>query len=73
MYYVIQVETGKENKTIKEMNERLSSAFSVEAFTPLYEANKKMHGEYIRVTKPYFPGYVFVETDNPQELFKCLY
>lgn len=72
MYFVIQVQTGKENKTIKEMEERISDYFRYEVFTPKYTMLKKYKGEWKEIIKPYFPGYIFVETEDPKELFKQL-
>ena len=73
MYYVIQVQTGKENKTISEMNERISETFTYEAFTPKYRFMRKFKESWREIEKAYFPGYVFVETDDPKELFKQLF
>lgn len=72
MYFVIQVETGKENKVIQEMNERISDAFPYEAFTPKRELSKKIKDKIVKVLRPYFPGYIFVETEDGKELYRQL-
>lgn len=75
MYYVIQTQTGKEQKTIEEINDRVNTSFAYEAFMPLFVQLKKIKGEWKEVVKPYFPGYIFVEVDKEayvKEIFKQL-
>ena len=64
MYYVIQVQTSKEQKMIEEIKKHLSSEILEDAFSPLYVQRKKIKGEWIDVEKPAFPGYIFIERDN---------
>ena len=73
MYYVIQVQTSKEDKMIEEIKKHLSNYILTDVFTPLYVQRKKIKGEWVDVEKPAFPGYIFIETDNIKEVFHQLY
>ena len=69
MYYVIQVQTSKEDRMIEEIKRHLSDDVLIDVFTPLYVQRKKIKGEWVDVEKPAFPGYIFIETDNIKEVF----
>lgn len=73
MYYVIQVQTSKENKTIEEIKRHLSSNVLIDVFTPTYMQRKNIKGEWKDFGKIAFPGYIFIETNNIQEVFHQLY
>lgn len=73
MYYVIQVRTGKEEKTIGAIKKQLGEKQGFDVFTPSRKVLRKFHGEFKEVEERCFPGYVFVETQDPFELFKDLY
>ena len=78
MYYVIQVKTGKEQKTIdsikKQLRENLrDKADSIDVFSPYKETLKKYKDGFKTVVERCFPGYIFVETDDAKELFVQLY
>ena len=78
MYYAVQVKTGKEEKTIqaikKQLKENLKDkADLIDVFSPYKETLKKYKGEFKTVIERCFPGYIFVETDDPKELFIQLY
>ena len=68
MYYVIQVKTGKESKTIEAIKKQLGDKVGFDVFTPSRKVRRKVNGEFKD-----FPGYVFVETDKPKDLFFDLY
>lgn len=74
MYYVVQVKTGKEEKTIEAIKKQLGNdldAFDV--FAPYRKSLRKYKGEFREVIERCFPGYVFVETDVPKDLFFHLF
>jgi transcription antitermination factor NusG len=78
MYYVVQVKTGKEEKTIESIKKQLkenlkSKADSIDVFSPFKETRKKYKDGFKTVIERCFPGYIFVETDDPKELFTQLY
>lgn len=72
MYYVIHVETGKEDKMIDEIKRYKDHEASFEVFTPLMKHMRKYKGEWKEITTKCFPGYIFVQTDNIKQLFKEL-
>ena len=73
MYYVIQVKTGKEQKAIEDIMKNKPDDESFEVFAPYRKAIKKFHGVEKEVVERCFPGYIFVNTDDAQALFKQLY
>ena len=73
MYYVIQVQTSKEEKTIQEIKRHFTNDVLIDVFTPLYTQRKKIKGVWTDVVKPAFPGYIFIETENIKEVFYQLY
>lgn len=73
MYYVIQVKTAQEEKTIEEIKKHISSDVLDDVFTPYFTQRKNIKGNWIDFDKPAFPGYVFIETENIKEVFHQLY
>ena len=73
MYYVVQVRTGKEAKAIEDIRANSSNPAGIDVFTPFRREVRKYKGEYKTVVVPCFPGYVFVETDDPKKLFYDLH
>lgn len=73
MYYVVQVQTSKENKMIEEIKRHLSSDVLIDVFSPIYVQRKKIKDQWIDVEKPAFPGYIFLETNDVKEAFRQLY
>ena len=63
MWYVVWTSTGSERKsqeTLKDLVNRV--------FIPRKIVNIKVKGEWTSVEKPLFPGYLFVDTENVEEL-----
>lgn len=74
MYYVVQVKTGKEEKTIEAIKKQLGSNLdSFDVFAPYKKSLRKYKGVNKEVIERCFPGYVFVETDCPKDLFFNLF
>lgn len=73
MYYVIQVKSGKEDKTIKEIKDRLDKDLAFDVFVPKAMRRRKYQGEWHDELKPCFPGYIFIDTSNIKNVFKALY
>lgn len=67
MWYVIQVYTGQEEKIVCQCREKVTEE-GEEAFIPLVERMRKIHGEWMPVKARLFPGYVFIKTDKPHDL-----
>ena len=72
MYYVIHVETGKEDKVIEEIKRYKDHEDTFEVFTPLMKRLRKYKGEWKDITVKCFPGYIFVQTNDIKQLFKDL-
>ncbi len=66
--YVIQVRTGSENKTINEINSKISGEICKSCYTPLRDERCKVEGKWITKKKILFPGYIFVDSDDIKEL-----
>lgn len=73
MYYVIYTQTGKEEKVIDAIKNKLHSKDDFEVFSPYRKSLRKYKDELKEVVERCFPGYIFVETDKPKELFFDLY
>lgn len=71
MWYAIQVMTGEEMEAILLCFKVLSAPNDVfsDFFTPLYDRRIKRRGKWSTVRRVLFPGYIFVETDFPEEAF----
>lgn len=75
MYYVIQVKTGKEQKTIEDIKKQLGDYLdNFDIFSPYRKSIRKYKGIEKEIVERCFPGYVFVDTTTkPEILFKALY
>lgn len=73
MYYVIQVQGGKEDKVIEEIAKQNHPSVVLDAFAPKRKAKRKYKDGWQEIEERCFPGYVFVETDAAKMLFKDLY
>ena len=73
MYYVIQVKTGKEETMIEDIKKQLKDLSEYDVFAPFRKALRKNKGVMKEVKERCFPGYVFVNTEKPKELFEALY
>lgn len=67
--YVIQTSGGYEQRVCESIKQNISNDIVKECFVPLSERPYHVKGgEWTRVLRPLFPGYVFVETDDPAAL-----
>lgn len=71
-WYVIQVRTGTEESIRIQCQSNISSSVLERCFIPYYEEKKHIRGEWITQKKVLFPGYVFVVTDNLNQLYESL-
>lgn len=69
MWYVLQVRTGTEENIRAQCEKLLSESVLLDIFIPRYEEKRKVAGEWQTRTKILFPGYLFIDTDLPEELF----
>lgn len=71
-WYVVQVATGRE-EAMCELIERVApDGVLEECFTPRFETQKKVRGEWVGVRPVLFPGYLIVVTDRVDELWAAL-
>lgn len=66
MWYVIQVTTGEENRTCQRCKNLFSTTLFCDVFVPMYVRQKKYQGVWKEECKVLFPGYLFVDTDEPE-------
>ena len=66
---MIFTRTGSEEKLKEKIN---SFGTGFEAYIPLYNRLKKFDKEYEIVTRPLFPGYLFVKAEDEEALKGCL-
>ena len=72
MWYVIQVMGGREENTADMIRKRISSETIEECFIPKKERLKKFKGRWQQIEEILFPGYVFAEAKDPEELYRQL-
>ena len=70
MYYVIQVFPHEERKTGQLIKNAISRKLCTECFFPMRNIRRKIRGELMDIRERLFPGYVFVESDNPKKLYE---
>ena len=68
MWYVIQVASGKELRTLRLSEKQIDNALFDECFIPHYEVKKKYHGTWHKRREILFPGYVFLVTDRIEQV-----
>ena len=73
MYYVVQVKTGKEEQAITDILKNKPDDPDFDVFAPYRISIRKYKGVEKQVIERCFPGYVFVETNNVNDLFIQLY
>lgn len=72
MWYVIQVINGRED-VMRERIERMVPAGAMqELFYPQFQTEIKVHGEWVKTTKPLFPGYLICDTADPRTVQQYL-
>lgn len=72
MWYVIQVMGGQEKASLNLMRRFVEQDVLEETFIPQRETMRHRNGAWETVTETLFPGYLFVVTDDPTQLFDQL-
>ena len=72
MWYVIQVQTGKEEQIIEEAKKYRVQEYFDELFAPHCVRKKKYLGRWHREKELLFPGYLFAVSARPEELYLAL-
>ena len=68
-WYVLQVVTGKEEQTRKDILSLVDCTVIKECFIPKTKAMKKYQGQWHKDDKIMFPGYLFLITDHIEEVY----
>lgn len=68
MRYAIQVTTQQEEHTISLCRAIIDPAILSDIYFPQTETMRKSRGEWVKRQTPLFPGYLFADTDEPDEL-----
>ena len=71
-YYVLQVYTGSEKKTLETIRKNMTKEAVSDCFFVSKRRKKKYQGTWHLVEDNCFPGYVFIESDDPQEMIRQL-
>lgn len=72
MWYVIQTSTGKEEKIKQECEQRISKDVLSRCVLPMYEEKTRYKGQWHIQKKKLFPGYLFLISDDLDELHEQL-
>lgn len=67
MWYVIQVVGGREENVLRKIEKQASEATFDSLFIPKYEVRKRYSGVWRTQREVLFPGYVFVDTEAPDQ------
>ena len=72
MWYVVQVRTGSEESIRVQCERRIPRSILEECFIPYFEEKRRVQGEWRIQKKILFPGYIFVVTEEIEELYRQL-
>lgn len=72
MWYVIQVAAGKEEQILAMIKKYGVQKYLKECFSPRYEHRRKYLGQWRQEQAVLFPGYIFVISDQVEELYQSL-
>lgn len=72
MWYVIQVAAGKEEQILTMIKKYGVQKYLKECFSPRYEHRRKYLGQWRQEQAIMFPGYIFVISDQVEELYQSL-
>ncbi len=69
MWYVIQTMTGREEELVRMIRRQLSRESYTDCFVAYYERIWRKQRQSLVHVERLFPGYVFIVTENPQEIY----
>lgn len=72
MWYAIQVSTGKEEKSRDMCIRLLDKELYNDIFIIRFDRAKRYYGAWHKEKKLLFPGYMFIDTDNPGDIYEQL-
>lgn len=68
MWYVIWTDTNKEDQAVERLKRELPDSLCRDYWVPKRVERQKHQQVWISVEKPLFPGYFFIEMDEPEKL-----
>lgn len=68
-WYVIQVPSKKERLVCERIKDLLSKEIYIDCFVPLAERIYKKEGRVKTITRPLFPGYLFIISDHIDQVY----
>ena len=71
-WYAVQVRSGKEDKFVEWCEKKVNHQTYKDIFIPRVMMAKKYQGKWHNEKRVLFPGYVFVITDQVEDLFQEL-
>ena len=72
MWYAVQVMTGRE-ETVRDMCKRLIDRKQYnDIFVIRFDKAKRYYGTWHKEKEIMFPGYIFIDSDNPQQIYEHL-
>lgn len=69
MYYVIQVASGMEDRVEEQIGVLIERELYGRCFHPIRHVKKKIRGEWRELREKLLPGYVFIVSDDIEELY----
>ena len=72
MWYVIQVRTGMEEEIRQQCERVIEKEILEHCFIPYCEQMKRYQGEWHKERKILFPGYVFLVSEDEEQLYHGL-
>lgn len=69
MWYVMQTVTGREEELVRMVKKTVSRGLYKDCFVVYYERLWRRQGRSIIHVERLFPGYVFIEADEPEGLY----
>ena len=69
--YVVQVTSGKEERA-RQLVLRLLASVVEDCYTPAFETMRRIRGEWRLVRGLLFPGYIFIQTSDPEAVARDL-
>lgn len=72
MWYAVMVRSGTEEEIRKQCRAVVPTEVLEDCFIPRYESMKRYRGEWHKEKKVLFPGYVFMVSEDVEQLFQKL-
>lgn len=72
MWYVVQVRTGEEKSVVNMCESIMGSSIEYSFFVPETVRLKRFCGKWHNIKKAMFPGYVFIESNQIQDIYEEL-